>query len=420
MNKPVLSDKAIRFRRNISPVRQIMSFAEPGYLKEIGVDPANLISFAGGWVNHHAPETYRTAYKEIIDDRERFHNSGNYSPTLGSNETKKAVIRFEEYLYGIQNLTYENIVIGQSSTQLAMDLFQVLLNPGEKILLLDPSYCNFPTQVFSGIYNVEILRFPVLDPQTWHYHPDEKISELQDFVIKNKPKVFLLIIPDNPTSSILSNEFFSKALEVMTEIGGFLVVDYAYKELVFDLPDPGYFSMPVCANYISIYSNSKWCRGLGRRMGWLLADPEIIMAMESIANSSILCPDMLHQLAFIDYVNKAVEDNSLNKYLDETRNLYKKAAQCTTEAIRRFVGMPFLEPGGGLYTCMKIGENSAAFVEELLKATGVLLVPGWGFGRTVNEAVRISYGPLVNNHEKIIEGMERLGKYMQNRHIVKK
>ena len=77
--------------------------------------------------------------------------------------------------------------------------------------------------------------------------------------------------------------------------------------------------------------------------------------------------------------------------------------------------MPVLEPEGGLYTCIKVGVDGGKFVEEVLSETGVLFVPGWGFGRTVKNAVRVSYGPLVHDLKKINKGFERVASYLNGR-----
>ena len=94
--KPRISSKAIKFKRSISPVRQIMSYADSNYVKSIGIQPENLISFAGGWVNHKAPKELQKAYEEIAIDDDLFHRSGGYPPTLGNPEFKKTVIDFEK------------------------------------------------------------------------------------------------------------------------------------------------------------------------------------------------------------------------------------------------------------------------------------------------------------------------------------
>ena len=413
MMKPNISQKAQKFKRNISPVREIMSFADPNYLKKINVDPSQLISFAGGWVNHEAPENLVTAYKDVVMDKLAFHKSGGYSPTLGFNETKEAIITFEKTIHNISNLSPDQILIGQSSTQIAFDLLQVLLDPGDKILLLDPSYCNYPTQIHSSFLNIDVLRFSVLDDESWKYNAEEKIDEFSTYILQNKPKVILLIVPDNPTSKVLSDDFFNAALNSVREVGGFLIIDFAYKEITFAKNKPIYYSESPNSNYISIHSNSKWGRSLGRRLGWLEGPIEVVQAMESIMNSSILCPDSLHQLTFTRFIELSADNGSLISYIENTRLKYKKAAQKTIEAIEKYLKLPYLIPDGGLYTCVKVNKNSALFVDEILKNTGVLFVPGWGFGRSVSESVRISYGPLVNELDKIEEGISRVGKYLE-------
>lgn len=407
-----LSKKAVEFKRNISPVREIMQYADSQYIKKIGLKQEDIISFAGGWVNHNSPANLQDSYKEIIQDKNLFHKSGGYSPTLGMFECKEAITKYEEYLYGIKNLNPKQIAVGASSTQLTFDLLKVLLNPGDKILLLDPSYCNYPTQIFMSM-DIEILRFPVLDVESWSYIADKKIKEFSEFILKNKPKVILLVSPDNPTSQVLSDKFVSSALEAAKEVGAFIVMDFAYKDILFQ-EKPKYFSWEPNDNFISIYSNSKWGRGLGRRLGWVQGPEFVIEAMESFLNSSILCPDTLHQMALIRYIENSIKDGSLKKYLKESSNKYEIAAKHTVDSIKKHIGLPYLNSQGGLYTCVNVNRDGASFVRDLLSKTGVLFVPGWGFGKTLSNGVRISYGPLVNNLERIDEGMEKVGEYLKN------
>lgn len=399
--------------RKVSPVREIMNFADPANLRKFGIDPDNLISFGGGWVNHKSPKELAEAYKFIVDDEKRFHFSGGYSPTNGEKSTKDALVRFEMEIYNIQNLTYENIVIGQSSSHLTSLLLSVLLDEGEEICLLDPSYCNYPLQITVSTRS-HILRFPVINEKNFEYIANKKetIEGFKSFLLKHKPKVVMLISPDNPTSQVLSDEFVKTAHNAVKEYGGVIVMDFAYKEIVFD-NYPEYFSWGQDGNFISIRSNSKWCRSLGRRLGWIEAPKYIIDAYESLQNSTILSPDRLHQMALTEYINTAISNNSLIKYIDETKLLYKETAKVTIEAVKRYIGLPCLEPEGGLYTCIQVNKNSAEFVEDVLKATGVLFVPGWGFGRTVAHSVRLSYGPLVYEHQLIEDGLKKVGKYLK-------
>jgi len=400
--------------RNISPVREIMNFADPKRLLEYGINPADLISFGGGWVNHLSPVLYQQVYSNIINDNDKFHYSGGYSPTNGESIFKNAVVRFESHLYGMDGLEQENIVVGQSSTELTHLLFSVLLDEGDKICLLDPSYCNFPLQITTGSKS-KIIRFPVLTEKTYEYIANEPstISSFQDFLLQEKPKVILLVSPDNPTSQILSDDFIFATHNTVKKYGGIIVIDFAYKTLVFG-QIPEYYSWIPDGNFMSIHSNSKWCRGLGRRLGWIEAPKYIVDSFESFQNTAILSPDRLHQMAFAEYVTKSIAENSLKAYFDYTRELYKSTADFTAASIRKYMKLPYLEPQGGLYTCIQVSVNSGKFVEDLLKATGVLFVPGWGFGRTLAKSVRVSYGPLVNNHQLIETGIKKAGEFINN------
>ena len=66
-----------------SPIRQIMKMAERQNILAMGLDPATVTSFGGGWVNHAAPDAFRQAYADIAADADLFHKSGGYTATLG-------------------------------------------------------------------------------------------------------------------------------------------------------------------------------------------------------------------------------------------------------------------------------------------------------------------------------------------------
>jgi aspartate/methionine/tyrosine aminotransferase len=371
-----------------------------------------VISFSGGWVNHEAPAQLREAYASIIRDEKRFHFSGGYSPTIGMPECKSAIADFEKHLFGADmKLTPENIAIGCNSTQLTFNLMHIMLSPGDKLLLLDPSYCNYPSQV-TTLEGVKIIRFPVLDVANWRYVADEKIAEFTRFILAEKPKFILLCAPDNPTSQVPSQAFVKATLAAAQEVGGFLVIDFAYKELVWGGKSPEYFAWGPTENFVSIHSNSKWCRGLGRRLGWVEGPVEIIDALEAVQGSSILCPDSLHQMALADYVKKGIETNSIKPYVADTAKLYEAAAKRTVQAIEKYLQLPCLVPQGGLYTVVRTGQESSEFTRRVLEKTGVIFVPGWGFGNTLKEAVRISFGPLVHNLDKIDVAMKRVGEFL--------
>jgi len=184
-----------------SPIRQIMKMAERKNIIEMGLNPDDVISFGGGWVNHEVPELMREKYIEIAKDPLRFHASGAYSPTPGELGLREQLALFEQDVFGVKEIGSENIIVGQSSTQLTHDLFVSLANPGEDVVLLDPTYANYGGQIDFALTDTKIIHNPagvnpvvpaaeivhlsVFDPVEWKYLPDEdKVMEDLENIIK--------------------------------------------------------------------------------------------------------------------------------------------------------------------------------------------------------------------------------------------
>jgi aminotransferase len=366
-----------------SPIRQIMKMAERQNILAMGLTPEQVISFGGGWVNHAAPEGLRRAYEEIAADPDAFHRSGGYTATLGDGACREQLARFESHLFDVPRLGPEHIAIGAGSTQLTHDLFRALVDPGDTVMLMDPTNANYEGQLAFAAPGARIVRLPLMEPQTWSYlpitDPQRVIDSFKRAFESHRPRLVLFGAPDNPTSQILPHSVVDAMRVATAEAGAWLVIDYAYKCQYFD-PPPAYYSWSPAdhPHVVGIHSNSKWGRGLGRRLGWITATPELIDALERVQQCSLLCADTLAQQAMTTYVRR-----------------------------------PRLTPMGGLYTVVDVGSNADAFVPRALQATGVLVVPGGGFGPSLENGIRISYGPMVMTPGKIEEGLRRLGKWMR-------
>lgn len=393
-----------------------MKLADRRNIVAMGLDPDDVISFAGGWVNHEAPEALRAEYARVADDPRLFHELGAYSPTRGLPQLRDALVRVDAELYGTPGLAEENILIGGSSTQLTHTLFTALLDPGDRVVLFDPSYANYGPQLELGPQGLEIVWLDVFDAEEWAYmpDPDRVVEGFQAILDEHEPRLLLFSSPDNPTSQLIRDDVFGELLRLAEAAGCFVVVDFAYRAQCFRQPEPKHFAASPAEhpNLIRLHSNSKWCRGLGRRLGWIEADPSVITAVEVVQQSTALCPDSVHQHTLAAYLDSALDDGSLQTYMDETRALYAEAGRHTVECVERYLEMPCLEPEGGLYTVVDVGRDGDAFVREVLPATGVIFVPGSGFGTSLTNGVRISFGPLVHDLDKIEEGFRRVGAWL--------
>ncbi len=402
--------------QGLSPIQTIMKMAEDRNIKKMGLNPKNVISFGGGWCNHRAPQDLVDSYKEIIYNPYLFHKSGRYSAIIGDYNCREQISIFEKKIFNLSNLTPDNILLGQSSTQIFHDVLRTISNPGEKIGLLDPTYANYINSVKCAVPGSQIEYIPALDIDSWEYLPDEnKTLESLKKSCENGLRNLVIPVPDNPTSQIPSDDFLKSCIEILDEYNGFLVLDYAYKALYFnDMPEVFSFSPVDYENLILINSNSKWLSSLGRRFGWVEANERIIKSLEKLNESVLLSPDTMHSMATGMFLKKTLENNSLKKYIDDTRKLYRDTSKVMIKNLDRYLGWKRLDPNGGLYTVCPTPDlkEPVSFVEEILKNTGVLLIPGNGFGPSMKKAVRLSYGPLCYDHESIKEGFERISNYI--------
>jgi aspartate/methionine/tyrosine aminotransferase len=419
LKTPPLSSLVTETLHGLSPIQTIMKMTEHHHLTALGLKPDDVISFGGGWCNHEAPQALRDTYQQIITDPDLFHQSGRYSAIKGSHACREQLAAFEQRIFHVNNLTPYNLLIGQSSTQLFHDILRVLCNPGDTILFLDPAYANYFNAVRCALPTSPMRFLPALDPQSWTYLPDphQTLVDLDTLCRQNpRCKALVITVPDNPTSQIPSDAFLTEAEEILTRHHRFLILDFAYKALWFNaMPDCFSWSPLEHPNVVSLHTNSKWLSSLGRRFGWAEADPTIITGLEKINESVLLSPDTLHSMTTARFLQETLDDGSLPSYIETTRKLYRDTASILLHAMDTHLDWPKLTPTGGLYTCSPIPDDTPPFefVDRLLQATGVLVIPGTGFGPSMEHGIRLSYGPLCRTPEKIREGIERIGAYCE-------
>jgi len=410
------SDLVTNALQGLSPIQTIMKMTEPEYIASLGFASEDIISFGGGWCNHASPPELQQIYQEIVSDKTLFHASGRYSAIKGNLSCRKQLCRFEETVYQVPEMTPDQVLIGQSATQLFHDVIRVLINPGEPVCVMDPTYANYVNGLKCALPESPLWFVPGLDPISWEYLSDPSYSlEVLESYCKQGARVFVVSTPDNPTSQIPPDDFINDAYELIEKYNGFFIVDYAYKELCFD-------QEPVCQSwspgdfphFISIHSHSKWLSSLGRRFGWVEANEKVIEGLEKIDESTILSADTLNSMATERFIEHMISQNTLRTYIDDIKMLYKHTAQVFTKCLKTCTDWKYLDPMGGLYTCCPTPNNQdpLSFAQTLLKETGVLVIPGLGFGPSLSKGIRLSYGPLCTDHEKIKEGMQRIQSYL--------
>jgi aspartate/methionine/tyrosine aminotransferase len=138
----------------------------------------------------------------------------------------------------------------------------------------------------------------------------------------------------------------------------------------------------------------------------------VIEALEVVQQSTALCGDTVHQYALAGYLDAALDDGSLERYLADARRDYRAAAEFASRCIEEHLGLRYMKPEGGLYAVVDVEADGDRFARDVLAATGVIFVPGRGFGPALERAIRVSYGPLVHDLERMETGFVRVRDYL--------
>ena len=238
-----------------------------------------------------------------------------------------------------------------------------------------------------------------------------KVDELENILKEYGSKVKMIYtIPDfqNPSGITMSLERRQRVAEIAAKYKVIVIEDSPYGELRFE----GKFIPPIKsfdkAGYvINLGSFSKtFCPGL--RLGWIVAEEEIIKKYILIKQGADLQCNTLAQVFIAEYMKKY----NLNDHIAYIISVYKKRRDLMLNAIKEYFpsDVKYTHPEGGLFTWCEIREDldAAIILEEALKEK-VAFVPGASFFPNGGKRnfFRLNYSNM--NEEKIVEGIKRLG-----------
>src|SRR3989344_420928 len=349
----------------------------------------NIIDFAMGEPDFDAADEIKAATKKALDS-----NKTRYAATAGIPELKQAICK---KLKQHNNLDYaENeIIVSNGSKQILYEIFQVLCNPGDEVIIPVPYWVSFSEQVRLAVAT------PVFVQTDQHQLDIEKIKK----AITKKTKAIVINTPNNPTGAVYKTETLKEIAAFAAEKGITIIADDAYEMLIYDVlkhTSIASFSDKIKKHTITVQSFSKPYSMMGFRLGYCAAQKELISAMSKLQDhlSSNAC-------TFAQY--GAVEAYTMSQRFiqQRTAELEKRRNIAYKEAIKLFdcikpQGAFFLFPDVSKILRKQTAEELSMF---LLKEAGVAVVPGEAFGSPNN--VRISYTRPV---EEIKEGFERIGK----------
>ena len=330
-----------------------------------------------------------------------------YTSNAGLKELKMEVAN---YLKRRQRLEYDYnkeilITVGGSE---AIDIgMRVMLNPGEEVLVPQPSYVSYEpcVRLAGGVPVIINLK----EENEFRLTAQELLDAITD-----KTKILVLPFPNNPTGAILEEKDLQEIAKVCVDKDIFVMSDEIYAELTYKEKHISIAQMPgMQERTILINGFSKAYAMTGWRLGYACGPADIIEQMLKVHQYAIMCAPTTSQYAAVEALKNGDED------VREMREAYNQRRRYLVHAFRE-MGLECFEPFGAFYifpSIQEFGMSSDEFATRLLMEEKVAVVPGTAFGACGEGFLRISYAYSLENLKvaigRIRNFIERLRKEKQ-------
>ena len=328
-----------------------------------------------------------------------------YTSNAGLKELKEEIAN---YLRRRVHVDYDDrheilVTVGGSE---AIDMaMRVMLNPGEEVLIPQPSYVSYePCTIMAGGKPVII---ELKAENEFRLTPEELLEHITD-----KTKLLVLPFPNNPTGAIMEQKDLEAIAKVIIEKDLYVLSDEIYSELTYKEDHVSIASIPdMQERTILINGFSKAFAMTGWRLGYVAAPRYMMKQMVKVHQFCIMAAPTTSQYAAIEAMRSCDDE------VEEMRTAYNQRRRFLVHEFQR-MGIECFEPEGAFYifpSIKKFGMTSEEFATKLLNEEKVAIVPGSAFGACGEGYLRVSYAYSI---EELKEALGRLERFIN--HLPKK
>ncbi|HEY4547746.1 MAG TPA: aminotransferase class I/II-fold pyridoxal phosphate-dependent enzyme, partial [Pedomonas sp.] len=296
----------------------------------------------------------------------------------------------------------ERITVTSGGMPAIMLAVQLVLTPGDNIVVIDPVWPNIGgiTQLLGG--EVRSVRMD-LDERGWTLDLGKVAAACDD-----RTKAIFYASPGNPTGAMIPLAQQKELLEFARPRGIWLIADEVYYRLVFgrtagdtilDISEPE-------DRVLVINSFSKAWAMTGWRLGWLVHPPSLGPRLAMMVQYTTSGTATFLQHAGI----AAIRDGEA--FVAEMNRYCRQGMEIVCDALEQMPRVTLrARPEAAMYAFIEIDgmEDSRAACLDILNATQVGLAPGMFFGRGSERFVRLCFARAP---EVLHAAMERLRPYL--------
>jgi len=383
-------------RINSLPVSQTLAMAAKA--RELRAEGKDIIGLSLGEPDFNTPDFIKDAAIEAVNQ-----NYNSYSPVDGYVELKEAICtKFERD----NNLKYEpnQIVVSTGAKQSIANIAQVLLNPGDEVLLPAPYWVSY--SAIATLCEAKYVEIPS------SIENDFKITPAQlEAVITPKTKMIFFNSPNNPSGTIYSEaEYRALAAVLEKHPKIFILSDEIYEHINYNTKPFSFAAIEsMYDRTITVNGLAKAFAMTGWRIGYIGAPQWIAKACTKMQGQITSGTNCIAQRAAITAVLAPV--SKIQYMVIE----FKTRRNIIIELLREIEGFKVNVPEGAFYVFPDISaffgktingvkiENASDFSLFLLEKANVATVTGEAFG-TPN-CIRLSYAA---SEAQIREAIKRI------------
>ncbi len=310
-----------------------------------------------------------------------------YTSNAGLKELKEEICHYIKRKQGVTYDPKDEVLVTVGGSE-AIDIgLRAMLNPGEEVLIPQPSYVSYePCVVLAG-------GVPVIIELKGENEFRLTAQELED-AITDKTKVLILPFPNNPTGAIMERKDLEAIAEVIRKHDIFVMSDEIYAELTYKEKHVSIVEIEgMQERTVLINGFSKSYAMTGWRLGYACGPRAIIEQMVKIHQFAIMCAPTTSQYAAVEALRNGDDD------VKQMRTAYNQRRRYLMSAFKE-MGLECFEPFGAFYVfpCIKeFGMTSDEFASRFLEEEKVAVVPGTAFGDCGEGYLRISYAHSLEN-----------------------
>jgi alanine-synthesizing transaminase len=267
-------------------------------------------------------------------------------------------------------------VVITSGTSEGIELaLQALVDPGTEVLVPVPTY---------PLYTAVLAK---IGARPAYYRADPARGWLPDLehirsLVNANTRALVVIDPNNPAGVVYPDDVRRQLIAVADEFNIPILADEVYGDLAYDGPVSALAKLDTDAAIISFSSLSKAYLAPGWRAGWLAVGRNerldgVLAAIKKLADGRLCAPGPMQHA-----VVAALKGDRSHQVV--FRAALRERARLTSSRLNAIPGMSCVPAVAAFYAMPKVdlppGRTDEEYVLGLLRATGVLVVYGSGFG----------------------------------------